>query len=81
MRRLLRPGGRIGISDVVTEDRLSDAERAERGSYVGCVAGAFSLRQYRDGHESVGFADVSVRFTHAVADGVHTAIVQATRPT
>ena len=42
MHRLLRPGGRIGISDVVTEDHLTDAERAERGSYVGCIAGALA---------------------------------------
>jgi SAM-dependent methyltransferase len=80
MRRLLRSGGRIGISDVVTEDRLSEAERAERGTYVGCVAGALSVRQYRDGLEAVGFTDVTVRFTHEVADGVHAAIVQATAP-
>ena len=42
MARVLRPGGRIGISDVVAEDHLSASERAERGSYVGCIAGALS---------------------------------------
>ena len=47
--RVLRPGGRIGISDVVTEDRLTDAERLERGSYVGCIAGALPVSEYRDG--------------------------------
>jgi arsenite methyltransferase len=40
--RVLKPGGRIGISDVIAEDRLTSAERAERGSYVGCIAGALS---------------------------------------
>ena len=44
MARVLKPGGRIGISDVVAEDRLSPAERAERGSYSGCIAGALSRR-------------------------------------
>ncbi|MDQ3672356.1 MAG: arsenite methyltransferase, partial [Actinomycetota bacterium] len=47
--RVLRPGGRIGISDIVAEDRLSAADRAERGSYVGCVAGALSRSEYEEG--------------------------------
>ena len=81
MRRLLRPGGRIGISDVVTEDRLSDAERAERGTYVGCIAGALPVTAYRAGLTTAGLTDVSIEFTHAVGDGVHAAIVRATRPT
>ena len=57
MHRLLRPGGRIGISDVVTEDRLSAAERAERGSYVGCIAGALPLSDYRNGLGAAGLVD------------------------
>jgi SAM-dependent methyltransferase len=80
MHRLLRPGGRVGISDVVTEDRLTAAERAERGSYVGCIAGALPVSEYRSGLESVGLVDVSIEFTHAVGDGVHAAIVRATKP-
>ena len=80
MHRLLRPGGRVGVSDVVTEDRLTEAERAERGSYVGCIAGALSVAEYRAGLDAAGFADVSIEFTHAVGDGVHAAIVRATKP-
>ena len=79
MFRVLRPGGRIGITDVVAEDRLSIEDRAERGSYVGCIAGALSKTEYERGLADAGFADVTVRFTHRVADGMHSAIVQAAR--
>ena len=75
--RVLKPGGRIGISDVVAEDRLSPEERAERGSYVGCIAGALSRGEYEAGLEAAGFEQVSVEFTHEVADGMHGAIVRA----
>jgi arsenite methyltransferase len=80
--RVLKPGGRIGISDVVAEDRLSPEERAERGSYAGCIAGALTKGEYEAGLDAAGFEQVSVEFTHQVADGVHGAIVKAvkTRP-
>ena len=77
--RVLRPGGRIGISDIVAEDTLSPAERAERGSYVGCIAGALSKHEYEAGLEAAGFEQVSVEFTHQVADGMHGAIVKAVK--
>jgi SAM-dependent methyltransferase len=80
MARVLKPGGRIGITDVVAEDRLSPAERGERGSYVGCVAGALSQSEYLSGLEAAGFTDVSVEFTHSVADGMHSAIVKGVKP-
>jgi arsenite methyltransferase len=80
MFRVLSPGGRIGISDVVAEDHLSVQARAERGSYVGCIAGALSRQEYLDGLTSAGFSNATVRFTHQVADGMHNAIIQAAKP-
>src|SRR5438477_11413520 len=77
LARVLKPGGRIGVSDVVAEDALAPEERAERGSYVGCIAGALSRAEYVAGLEAAGFEDVSVEFTHEVADGMHGAIVKA----
>jgi arsenite methyltransferase len=79
MARVLKPGGRVGVSDVVAEDHLSVEERAERGSYVGCIAGALSRSEYVAGLEAAGFEGVSVEFTHQVADGMHGAIVKATK--
>ncbi len=77
--RVLKPGGRIGISDVVAEDSLSAEERAERGSFVGCIAGALSKGEYEAGLAAAGFDRVSVEFTHEVADGMHGAIVKAVK--
>jgi arsenite methyltransferase len=79
--RVLKPGGRVGVSDVVAEDRLSPEERAERGSYVGCIAGALSRSEYEAGLEAAGFEDISVEFTHEVGDGIHGAIVKAVKST
>ncbi|MGK2850685.1 MAG: arsenite methyltransferase [Candidatus Limnocylindrales bacterium] len=79
--RVLRPGGRIGISDVVSDDSLSPSERAERGSFVGCIAGALSFSEYREGLAAVGLTGIRITSTHAVADGLHGAIIAATKPT
>jgi SAM-dependent methyltransferase len=77
--RVLRPGGRIGITDIVAEDALTPEQRAERGSYVGCIAGALSFSEFEQGLRDVGLAEVSVTPTHAVADGMHSAIIKATK--
>ena len=80
MLRVLHPGGRIGISDVVADDALTSADRAARGSYVGCIAGALSFTEYTAGLREVGFTDVSLTPTHQAADGMHAAIIRATKP-
>ncbi|WNV92185.1 arsenite methyltransferase [Umezawaea sp. Da 62-37] len=80
MARVLVPGGRIGISDVVAADHLTPDQRAERGSYVGCIAGALSFAEYRDQLTAAGFTDVEITSTHAVAEDMHSAIIRATAP-
>jgi arsenite methyltransferase len=78
--RVLVPGGRIGISDVVAEDHLTPADRAAAGSYVGCIAGALSRAEYLAGLGAAGFAGASVTFTHEAAPGLHSAIIRAVKP-
>ena len=78
--RVLRPGGRIGISDIVAEDALTPDQRAERGSYVGCIAGALSFSEFERGLRSAGLENVSLTSTHLVADGMHSVIAKATKP-
>ena len=80
MFRVLAPGGRVGVSDVVAEDHLTPQMRAERGSYVGCIAGALTRREYLDGLTAAGFIDTEVVFTHEAAPGMHGAIIRATKP-
>jgi arsenite methyltransferase len=78
--RVLVPGGRIGITDVVAEDHLSAADRAAAGSYAGCIAGALSRREYLDGLTAAGFTEASVTFTTEAAPGMHSAIIRAVKP-
>ena len=78
--RLLRPDGRLAMADVVAEDGLDAEARAERGSWEGCIAGAMSVSEMREGLEAAGFRDVDIELTHPVADAMHSAIVRARRP-
>ncbi|WP_440106716.1 arsenite methyltransferase [Streptosporangium sp. H16] len=78
--RVLKPGGRLGVSDVVAEDHLSLADRAARGDYAGCIAGAVSVKEYREGLSAAGFVAIEIVLTHQVADGMHSAIVRALKP-
>ena len=81
MHRVLRPGGRLGVTDIVSANDLTPEMRAERGTYVGCVAGALSFEEYEHELQRAGFTDVVVETTHAVTDGMFSAIVRATKPT
>lgn len=79
MHRVLKPGGRLGLADIVADDALTSAERFERGSWVGCIAGALGFAEYEDGLRSAGFKDISIESTHTVADGMHSAIIKAVK--
>jgi SAM-dependent methyltransferase len=77
MFRVLRPDGRLGISDVVSSDELAPADRAERGGWVGCIAGALSFTEYGNELLRAGFVDIQIEPTHEMVDQMFGAIVRA----
>jgi arsenite methyltransferase len=78
--RVLRPGGRLGITDILAEDRLTAAERLERGARAGCIAGAPSFAEYRGGLARAGFTSITITPARQAGDGVHSAIIRAVKP-
>ena len=78
--RVLKPGGRIGITDVVAENDVTPQQRQDRGSFVGCIAGALSFEEYEKELSNAGFVDVSVDRSHQVMTGMWSTIVKATKP-
>ena len=78
--RVLRAGGRFGVSDVVAGDGLSEADRLERGAWVGCIAGAPTLSEYSDLLMSAGLVDISIDITHELAEQMYGANIRAKKP-
>ena len=78
--RVLRAGGRLGVSDILAEDHLTPAQRSERGGPIGCIAGALSFAECQEGLSHAGFTGITITPSHEVATGMYSAIVRASRP-
>ena len=79
--RVLRPGGRLGISDVTADDGLDPRQRGQAEQRVGCTSGTLTSREYRALLMAAGFMGTSITATHDAGDGLHSAIIQAAKPT
>jgi SAM-dependent methyltransferase len=78
--RVLKPGGRFAVSDVIAGPDLDDATRAEIAVYTGCIAGALTREQFRDELQTAGLTDIEIRETHRVHEHASAAIIRARKP-
>ena len=78
--RVLRPGGRLAVSDVVADEDMDEATRADMAAWTGCIAGALTRGEYEGYLREAGFVDIEIRETHRVHEHAGSAIIRATRP-
>ena len=78
--RVLRPGGRFAVSDVIADEGMDEATRADMAAYTGCIAGALTEAEFRAALATAGLTDVEIRETHRVHDQAVSAIVRARKP-
>lgn len=78
--RVLTPGGRVRVADVVAEEPLTDERRAELGEHASCASGALSRSEYLDELARAGFVDADVTFLRTQAGGVHPSLIRARKP-
>ena len=79
--RVLRPGGRLGISDMIADEGIDPQQVADGEQPAGCSDGAVTVRRYRDMLHAAGFDGISITKTHPAGGGVHSAIIRAAKPT
>lgn len=78
--RVLRPGGRFAVADIVADEDMDEATRSDMQQWTGCVAGALTQREFRAELERAGFEQVEIEETHRVHDSAASAIVRARKP-
>jgi ubiquinone/menaquinone biosynthesis C-methylase UbiE len=78
--RVLRPGGRFAVSDVIAAPDMDAATRADMAAYTGCIAGALTEDEFREALTAAGLTDIEIRETHRVHEQASSAIVRARKP-
>jgi SAM-dependent methyltransferase len=78
--RVLRPGGRFAVSDVIADPDMDEATRADMAAWTGCIAGALTVSEFRDVLEAAGLDEIEIRETHRVHEHAASAIIRARKP-
>jgi arsenite methyltransferase len=78
--RVLRSGGRFAISDVVADDDMDEATRADMAQWTGCIAGALTRSEFRRALSEAGMRDIEITETHRVHEHAASAIIRARKP-
>jgi ubiquinone/menaquinone biosynthesis C-methylase UbiE len=78
--RVLRPGGRLGVSDVIADEGIDPAQLADAERRIGCLNGALTERHYSELLQAAGFTGICITPAHQAEPGLHSAIVQAVKP-
>jgi ubiquinone/menaquinone biosynthesis C-methylase UbiE len=78
--RVLRPGGRFAVSDVIADPDMDDVTRADMAAWTGCIAGALTETEFRSALHDVGFEEIEIHETHRVHEHAGAAIIRARKP-
>ncbi len=78
--RVLRPGGRFAVTDIVADPDMDEATRADMAQWTGCIAGALTEEQFRRELAAAGFEEIELRETHRVHQDAGSAIIRARKP-
>ena len=78
--RVLRPGGRFAVSDVVADPEMDEATRKDIAQWTGCIAGALTEHEFREGLAASGLESIEVSETHRVHEHAGSAIIRARKP-
>jgi SAM-dependent methyltransferase len=78
--RVLRPGGRFAVSDVIADEDMDETTRADMAAWTGCIAGALTEAEFRGALEVAGFDEIEIRETHRVHEHAAAAIIRARKP-
>jgi arsenite methyltransferase len=78
--RVLKPGGRFAVSDVIADEDMDAAAKADMRQFTGCIAGALTRREFEEALAAAGLKDVEVQETHRVHDKAGSAIIRARKP-
>jgi SAM-dependent methyltransferase len=78
--RVLKPGGRFAVSDVIADPDMDNQTRVDMAAWTGCIAGALTEREFRDALTAAGLAQIEIRETHRVHEHAGAAIIRAHKP-